>query len=251
MPPSGAIARITGTGLAYPYPMTHAVGSNRPYSFPSSPSEGGEVATKITITPDSNASTHAAGFFGADGPSFADVLDAINPLKHIPIVSDLIYDKPEEKSSVAANLVSGALMGGPVGFVASLANEIFKEATGKGIAETAYAALTGDSPAATQLAVNEAAPVDAVEVAEASAEASADIPTNAMHASSAASANDIAQRAQLGLVSSSATDAYKTDDDRANKLLELFGGSKPSASKAYQNAQMLPYLKQANTNQLL
>ncbi len=243
--------------------MTQAIGSNRPYSFPTSPAEDGEVTTKITITPDSNTSTRAAGFFGADGPSFADALDAINPLKHIPIISDMIYDKPEEKSSVAANLVSGALMGGPIGFVASLANEIFKEATGKGMAETAYAALTGDgAEPATQLAANAAVPADAapteeVEVASldtknipAPSAAAAQV-DRALRASQSLRANDIAQRAQLGMVSSSPTDAYKTDDARAKKLLELFGGSTPSANKAYQNAQMLPYLKQASTNQVL
>jgi hypothetical protein len=243
--------------------MTHAVGSNRPYAFPTSAPEGGEVATKITITPDSNSPPGATGFFGDDGLSFADVLDAINPLKHIPIVSDLIYDKPEEKASVASNLVGGALMGGPIGFVASIANEVFKSATGKGMAETVVAALSGEiaSEPETQLAAATPMPADAgqekIEVASLDVEnipapsTSAAQIDRAVRASQSLHANDIAQRAQLGMISSAATDAPKTDDARAQKLLELFGGSTPSANRAYKNAQMLPYLKQASTNQVL
>ena len=160
-------------------------------------------------------------------------------------------------------------MGGPIGFVASIANEVFKSATGKGMAETVVAALSGEiaSEPETQLAA--AAPVPAEEKEEVQV-ALADIPvseevrvtTLAPASLPASAAVDKAMRAldaeraaeQLHHTTrriASASSEFTKDEARAKAMLELFGGSKPSASRAYQNAQMLPYLKQANTNQLL
>lgn len=108
-------------------------------------------ATRINIRPEPSE-TIGQSLFGKDGLTFGDVLDAVNPLNHIPIVSDLFASVTEHTPSAASRLVGGALLGGPIGFVASLASVIFEGETGNTPAQAVYAALTSDAPAPTQLA---------------------------------------------------------------------------------------------------
>lgn len=100
---------------------------------------------KLTINPpvQDTVAPPAASFWSAETPSFADFLDVINPLQHIPIVSDIYQAMTGDVSSSAANLAGGALFGGPFGFLAALGNEIFHSATGKDVASQAMALVTG------------------------------------------------------------------------------------------------------------
>ena len=218
-----------------------------------------EVATKITVNPQKDG---MQAFFGKDGPSFQDVLDTINPLKHIPVISDLMEsDNTTEKPSVGSKLAGGLLFGGPIGFVAALANEIFEEATGKGVASAAYAALSGSTPAATQVA--SAAP--AAEQETETTVAANDTAVDAVSESSLApikvaslgnSSAAIGQQAQQHLASISSASDSGNDGDGSKKnrrdhaLLDLYGASN-SASQAYQKAQLMPYLREASTNQVM
>lgn len=201
--------------------------------------------TRIDITPD--ASEQA--FFGKDGADFGDLVDVINPLNHIPFLSELIGEKGDEKPAVAAKLAGGLLFGGPIGFVASLMNEIFTEATGHGFATTMVAALSGESLPSPEVQVAQAetalpatdaaesdqialaAPIDAIEVA------SLDDTSRAMAADRY---NDIASAAQAN----TATGTKAAASNRA--ALELYGNSAPVASRAYRKAQFAPFLKEAN-----
>ncbi len=74
-----------------------------------------------------------AGFapFGDDGFSFLDVLDIINPLQHIPIISSIYRDVTGDELSPASRIAGGALFGGPIGIVASLVNAVIEDSTGK------------------------------------------------------------------------------------------------------------------------
>ena len=226
-------------------------------------SNSGTNPTKITIIPEDGTKA----FFGEDGLTFGDVLDTINPLKHIPIISDLMASDTDPKPSIASKLAGGLLFGGPIGFMASLVNEIFEEATGKGVIGAAYAALSGEpSAATTQVAT--AAP-QSEEVTEQVAQADTNPEINSISTANTTAAAqvthrqtadagpyaDIARRAQLGLLTSSpasitsGNDATKSDRDRA--LLSLYGKSTPSVHNAYQKAQLLPYLQQVNTTQVM
>ena len=105
----------------------------------------------------SSEKTASHGFFGADGLTFGDLIDTLNPLEHIPIVSTLYDAITGSKPSTAAKLAGGALLGGPVGFFASLAGVVFESATGSSVEETAIAMITGGGKEApTQLASNDA-----------------------------------------------------------------------------------------------
>ncbi len=93
--------------------------------------------------------------------SFADFLDIINPLQHIPIVSTIYRAITGDEITAPARILGGALFGGPIGFIVAIVNSIFEEVNGSDLGETALAALTGgDEPAGT-------GPVEGIAIARA------------------------------------------------------------------------------------
>jgi len=86
------------------------------------------------------AQTHAPEAGGEGGESaFAQVLDVLNPLQHLPVVSTFYRDAADDPISAPAQLAGGALFGGPIGFLAALANLAVEAATGHDIGEHALA----------------------------------------------------------------------------------------------------------------
>lgn len=57
--------------------------------------------------------------FGDDGLTFADVIDIVNPLQHIPIVSTFYRKLTGDTIDPAIRIAGGALFGGPLGALAS------------------------------------------------------------------------------------------------------------------------------------
>ncbi|MFO0388113.1 MAG: hypothetical protein ACK502_00115 [Alphaproteobacteria bacterium] len=115
---------------------------------------------KLTINPlpQEKPVTKVSGgdsFWGEDGFSFGDILDIVNPLQQLPVVSTLYRENTGETISTAARLAGGALLGGPIGFVASLINAIIEDASGKDIGSHVLAMLDGESDK-TELASNTA-----------------------------------------------------------------------------------------------
>ena len=88
--------------------------------------------------------------FGEDGLTFADLLDIINPLQHIPIVSTIYRALTGDEISPAARIAGGALFGGPIGFAVAIVNAAVEAATGEDIGDTVLAALTDDAPTKTE-----------------------------------------------------------------------------------------------------
>jgi|WetSurMetagenome_2_1015567.scaffolds.fasta_scaffold318878_1 hypothetical protein len=78
------------------------------------------------------------------GFGFADLLDLVNPLQHIPVVSTLYRHLTGDKIGTAAKLAGDTLYGGPVGFLCSLGDTLFEGLTGKDVGDTVYAFLAGD-----------------------------------------------------------------------------------------------------------
>ncbi len=78
---------------------------------------------------------------------FADFLDIINPLQHIPIVGTIYRAITGDEISSSASIFGGFLFGGPLGFVMAIANAIFEEANGQDLGETVLAALLEDDTA--------------------------------------------------------------------------------------------------------
>ncbi|MBT3237579.1 MAG: hypothetical protein HOK06_02700 [Rhodospirillaceae bacterium] len=85
--------------------------------------------------------------FGADGFTFLDFLDIINPLQHIPVVGSLYRDMTGDEIDPASRVIGSTLFGGPVGTVASLVNVSLEQSTGKDMGDHVLAFLGGEDSA--------------------------------------------------------------------------------------------------------
>jgi hypothetical protein len=102
-------------------------------AFPSdrhiSPSSGGPATA--------NAARGGFRPFGKDGFSFRDLLDIINPLQHIPVVSMIYRKLTGDTLDALPRLAGGVLFGGIAGAVSAVVNLVVKDASGKDIGENA------------------------------------------------------------------------------------------------------------------
>jgi hypothetical protein len=81
--------------------------------------------------------------WGDDGFTFGDLVDVINPLQHIPIVSWAYRAITGDKIAPAAKVFGGALFGGPVGLAISTVDAAILHNTGRDAGGTVVAMLTG------------------------------------------------------------------------------------------------------------
>ena len=94
--------------------------------------------------------TRANGEASKASFSFADLIDTINPLQHIPVVATAYRELTGDEMSPQARMAGGALYGGPIGFVASMVDSAIDMATGNDIGGHLFAGLFGpDKPAET------------------------------------------------------------------------------------------------------
>ena len=89
--------------------------------------------------------TGGSKLWSDDGFTFRDVLDLINPLQHIPIVSTFYRAITGDELSPAARIAGGTLFGGPIGLVAAVANTTVQAFSGRDIGETLFASAFGES----------------------------------------------------------------------------------------------------------
>lgn len=61
----------------------------------------------------------------------SDVIDIINPLQHIPVISHLYQRMTGDTIGSVAEIVGGALFGGPIGLVTSAGMVAYEAATGQ------------------------------------------------------------------------------------------------------------------------
>lgn len=191
--------------------------------------DGETAAPNLSASPAKNG-TPKPVVASSQALSFDDVLDTINPLNHIPIVSTIYQHAIGHQPSSASNIAGGVLMGGPLGFIVSLANEIYESATGSKFADQVYAALTGEHT--TQVASKEPEPLGTLDAPE-------------EMASIEPSSGDTTRAATVPEVV-----VERSTDTKSNAVLDLYGGSS-SASSAYQKAQFRPYLRASSHNQVL
>lgn len=78
------------------------------------------------------ASSESSGFkpFGDDGLSFADLLDIINPLHHLPIIGSLYRAISGDSIDPASRVAGSALFGGPIGAAFAAANVALEHFSG-------------------------------------------------------------------------------------------------------------------------
>ncbi|WP_420563288.1 hypothetical protein [Thalassobaculum sp.] len=112
--------------------VTEATGQANP-SWWSQKCQSGEADP---CDPDTGGTNNSLGF--------GDLLDMINPLQHIPVVSTIYRELTGDTISEPARMAGGALWGGPAGVIGALANSITAGETGGDIGETAMAMLRGE-----------------------------------------------------------------------------------------------------------
>jgi hypothetical protein len=99
-------------------------------------------------------------FFGEDGLTFEDVLDLINPLQHIPVVSTLYRSITGDEISHGARIFGGALYGGPIGLVSAVANSALDQVAGGDMGALALDMIEGDQGDSKPVMVAEVADTD-------------------------------------------------------------------------------------------
>lgn len=82
--------------------------------------------------------------FGSDGFTFGDLIDIVNPLQHIPVVSTFYRDQTGDTISAAPRVMGSTLFFGPLGLIGALANLAVEGTTGKDIGDNiaSWAGLT-------------------------------------------------------------------------------------------------------------
>jgi hypothetical protein len=88
---------------------------------------------------------------------FLDLVDMINPLQHIPIVSTIYRSVTGDTIKPVAQILGGAAFGGILGAASGIANAIVTEATGADIGENLIGLAMGggsrEDPHDTTIAV--------------------------------------------------------------------------------------------------
>ena len=222
------------------------------------------MVTEVTVRPTTGSATLSRAekpTFGVYTPgdtddiSARDVLSGLNPIHHIPFISQLVdsADAGNANRNAAASvgkLVVGAVLGGPIGFLASLANVIFEGENGESMVASAASSLMGHDET-TQVA--QASPTDPIDIASAAPVQEVLPPESAIQANqkiAAAAAEDAAIQGQMQMANAMgalANPLSKEDQD----VLSLFGAEQKSAHRSYRQAQMLPYLKDVTVSQVL
>ena len=101
-----------------------------------------------------------------DGISFNDLLDVINPLQHIPIVSTLYRKITGDTIKPLEKIAGDTLYGGLAGLGSSVADFAFQKVTSKNFGDTVLSFLLGDdksAPTAVAAAPATAAPAAAAQ----------------------------------------------------------------------------------------
>jgi hypothetical protein len=104
----------------------------------SGPSGEADVKEDVAGGPAAAEEAGSGASFG-----FADFLDVINPLQHIPVISTVYRELTGDQISPTARAMGGALYGGPVGLVAALANSFSEAETGRDLGGNAVAMVSG------------------------------------------------------------------------------------------------------------
>ena len=101
----------------------------------------------LALSPQSsgNLPAPAAEKAESQGFSFGDLLSVINPLQHIPIVGSIYRAITGDTIHPVSRILGGALFGGPIGLVSSIASAIYEQVTGSDIGAQAIAFLTPSS----------------------------------------------------------------------------------------------------------
>lgn len=127
-----------------------------------------DAATSSSPAGSAEAASAKSDFWkDSSGPSFHDLLDAINPLQHIPIIGTIYRWATGDEPGNVARVIGDGIYGGPLGIVGGLFNAVTRDDDGEDLGEQvmAWAFGPGHSKAAPDqgtTAIAEAKPAGAV-----------------------------------------------------------------------------------------
>lgn len=130
-------ARMAGSIPVWENPRQPALNSTKPDSF----------ETALGYAESESPAGNAAEASDTETFGFGDLVDIVNPLHHIPLVSALYEGMTGDDIKPSGRIIGGALFGGFVGAAAGVANVIVEEETGKDVTGNVVAFVTkGDLP---------------------------------------------------------------------------------------------------------
>jgi hypothetical protein len=114
------------------------------------PSQQSERASYHLFTPPAGPADDTARkrAWKRDSFSFHDLLDIVNPLQHLPVVSTLYRWITGDTIGALPRIIGDGIYGGPIGLVTGLFNAAVKQESGKDTGEQVIALLGGGEPAA-------------------------------------------------------------------------------------------------------
>jgi len=80
-----------------------------------------------------SAEHHLPLFSDGDAPSFKDLVDIVNPLQHIPVISTIYREIAGDEAGAAARIIGSGIYGGLIGLVGEEINCAVTDTTGKDI----------------------------------------------------------------------------------------------------------------------
>jgi hypothetical protein len=81
--------------------------------------------------------------FGEDGFTFADFIDIINPLQHLPVISGIYRRLTGDTIDQAPKMLGDVLFGGPLGFLGYVVGNALEDITGKDTGEHIASLILG------------------------------------------------------------------------------------------------------------
>lgn len=79
-----------------------------------------------------------------DSFQFADIIDMVNPLQHLPVVGMLYRKFTGDTMKPIAQIIGGAVFGGPIGAVGGTINAVVQSSTGKDLGDNMVALVSGE-----------------------------------------------------------------------------------------------------------
>lgn len=80
------------------------------------------------------------------GMTFGDLLDIVNPLQHIPVVSTIYRAITGDEIGLGARVTGGVLFGGPIGAIMAGVSALVEEATGDDVSGHIASFFSDDAP---------------------------------------------------------------------------------------------------------
>ena len=122
-----------------------------------------DAAAVSAVTPSAAAPVPAAAGAGRSawrnpgGFGFRDILDIVNPLQHLPVITSIYRWVTGDRPGEAAEIAGDALYGGPIGVAFGLVGAITEDSTGHDLGERVLAKVFGSGDHDSKVAAAPAA----------------------------------------------------------------------------------------------